>query len=166
MIKIDAFTLKNSEFYSTTTDMYGQKVYNAYPYLYFRDKVGRRYLYKGTTAADGSIIYRRMQVLGNAAYGYLEEYEQGKSVMFGDSNGMTSMLATVNSNMVMTSELKNAVDVKVQEAAQKGEVLSQDDIRQTIESMVGSNVQLDIVVDSYETKKEDLTGMEFCVTIS
>lgn len=166
MIKIDAFTLKNSEFYSTTTDMYGQKVYNAYPYLYFRDKVGRRYLYKGTTAADGSIIYRRMQVLGNAAYGYLEEYEQGKSVMFGDSNGMTSMLATANSNMVMTSELKNAVDVKVQEAAQKGEVLSQDDIRQTIESMVGSNVQLDIVVDSYETKKEDLTGMEFCVTIS
>jgi hypothetical protein len=142
----------------------GTMVPAPYPYISFKDSANRRYLYKGDFTDSGIIKYSRMQVLGNAENGFLEEYEQGKPVMFGDVNSVESVLNS-NGNVVLTTEIQNALDAKKQEASERGEVLTQEDYRETIETLIGSGVQTDIVMDSYETKKEDLTGIEFCITL-
>lgn len=137
----------------------------AYPYIFFKDKSGRRYLYKGNTSETfDDIRYQRMQVLGNTENGFLEEYEQGKDILFGRNNSIQSALGT-NSRIVLDSSIQNQIDSARQNATREGRVLTAEDYRETIEGLLGSNVQVTINLNNYQAQSEDLTGMEFCVTL-
>lgn len=135
----------------------------AYSYILFTDKTGQRFLYKGMTLQTGSAVYTRIQVLGNVKNGMLEEYEQNKNVIYGDQNCAKSIIKS-NNGLLMTTELQTEIDETTQEAVEEGRTLSKEDYADAIKSLIGPDVQMK-TISTYEQKAEDLTGIEFCVTI-
>lgn len=135
-----------------------------YNYITFTDSAGRRYLYEGTVI-EGNIAYQRMQVLGNAKNGFLEEYDRAaKSILFGDTNSPLSMLLS-NDNMIIDTTITDKLDEQAQAVAKEGRDLTEVEKIQIIKGMIGQDVRTDIVLNNYTPKDTDRTGMVLCAII-
>ena len=140
----------------------GGTEYYTYPYVYFTDEIGRRYLYKGYNIRQGELIYKRMQVLGNTKNGFLEEYEMGKSAIMGQSNCIESVLKS-NSNTILDSKLKNEFDIAVQQMSEKGDVITQEDHELILNRLLGNENIKEKGLEDYESGTKDRTGMVLCL---
>lgn len=141
----------------------GQDQPMPYNYITFTDKTGNRYLYKGTFDLEaGTIAYQRVSVLGNSRNGYLEEYENGKTIDF--DLGIRSIINS-NRNLYINANIQRVLAKKQQDAALQGRELSTDDLKQTFKRILGDDSGVSINLTKYSPSEEDATGMKFCAII-